>query len=433
MTEHAPTEEAVDTVVIGAGLAGLVAATTAAGTGGRVVLLDAHTPGGRARTDRRGDFVFNRGPRALYREGAASRILGELGVRTDRGGVPKGASTRGLLHGRVVPFPHGPAALLRTPWLSAGEKVRFGRAFVEITRRDPARFRGVSVDEAIQRLTLGPMGAEAVRAVVRLATYSDDTDVHDAEAAFRQVRSGAGPGVVYLDGGWQSLVDGLLDVARSRRVEVRTGARVESVRPAGVGGTVVTLADGSTITSRTAIVATGVPNATAELCGTSRLDATSLGPPVAAACLELGVRRPPTSPLLLGIDQPVYLSMHAPPADLAPDGAAVVHVVRYLRHDEEIEHRTVREQLRTVAATAGIHRDDIVEERFLAHMTVAGGTPTGPHGATGRPEVLDPTRPGILFAGDWVGPDGLLVDAAVASAASAGRSAADRSAVLSPT
>jgi glycine/D-amino acid oxidase-like deaminating enzyme len=43
-------------VVIGAGLAGLTAAATAARAGRPVVVVEAHTVGGRARTDLRGSF-----------------------------------------------------------------------------------------------------------------------------------------------------------------------------------------------------------------------------------------------------------------------------------------------------------------------------------------------------------------------------------------
>ena len=67
----------------------------------------------------------------------------------------------------------------------------------------------------------------------------------------------------------------------------------------------------------------------------------------------------------------------------------------------------------------------MVEQRFLAEMIVTGGMPTAEGGGLpGRPAVTSPERPGILLAGDWVGPVGLLADASVSSGAAAGQHAA---------
>ncbi len=69
-------------VVIGAGLAGLTAAATAARARRPVVVVEAHTAGGRARTDELSGYRFNQGPHALGRGGEAWRILHDLGVPT---------------------------------------------------------------------------------------------------------------------------------------------------------------------------------------------------------------------------------------------------------------------------------------------------------------------------------------------------------------
>ncbi len=61
-------------VVIGAGLAGLTAAATAARAGEMVVVVEADAVGGRARTDVQHGYRLNQGPDALVRGGEASRI-----------------------------------------------------------------------------------------------------------------------------------------------------------------------------------------------------------------------------------------------------------------------------------------------------------------------------------------------------------------------
>src|SRR6185295_8824699 len=87
-------DESFDDVVVGAGLAGLAAGATAA-QGASTLILDGHQPGGRASTDERGKYRFNRGPHALYRGGEAQAVLDRLGVSTP-GALPpvKGAQAR---------------------------------------------------------------------------------------------------------------------------------------------------------------------------------------------------------------------------------------------------------------------------------------------------------------------------------------------------
>ncbi|HYI61380.1 MAG TPA: FAD-dependent oxidoreductase [Acidimicrobiales bacterium] len=423
---------APDVIVVGGGLAGLAAATTAARAGARTTLLDAHPLGGRARVDRVGGYLFNRGPRAVYVGGRTEQVLQDLGVDPRRGAPPRLRGGAALRDGRLHLLPRGPGTLLRTTLLGPGEKARFARRLATVGRLDPAAFAGTSTDDALAGLGLGPVGRQVVTGLVRVATYTAATDVLDGAAAVAQLQAAATTGVRYLDGGWQPLVDGLAAAARAAGVDVRPGVPARAVEPDGDGAVVVT-GDGTRLGAGSVVVAAGGPEAAAALLRRRPDGWSTLGPPVAAACLELGLRRPPATPFVMGVDEPLYLSTHAPPADLAPEGGAVVHVMRYLHHDEEPAPEATRARLRALATLAGVADADVVEERFLARMLVSGGLPAATGGGlAGRPAVDGAGPPGVLLAGDWVGPEGLLADAALASAVEAGRRAAARSGTLAP-
>lgn len=241
------------------------------------------------------------------------------------------------------------------------------------------------------------------------------------------VQLALGDGVRYLDGGFQALVDGLAAAAAAAGVEVRT-TRVESVQPAGTGAPAsVSTADGGVVHAGTVVVAAGSPASAEGLLGTPISGADGLTGPITAACLELGLRRPPRHQVVFGIGEPLYCSTHCPPAQLAPPGHSVVHLMRNHGHDESLEPAEQRAWLHDAAAQAGVDADDVVEQRFLAEMVVSGGLPTAEGGGlAGRPPVIDPNRPGVVLAGDWVGPVGLLCDAAVASGRAAGLAATSR-------
>lgn len=425
-----PTEEAADTVVVGGGLAGLVAATTAARAGGRTVLLEAHPLGGRARADDRGGFTFNRGPRALYLGGAAVPLLHALGVDTASGGTPSVPGSQGRRRGRLHLLPQGPGSLLRTTLLRPAEKLRFARALAALPRTDATALAGTSFGAYVDGLRLSPTAADLVRMVARVATYANDLDHLDAEAVVGNLQLALAEGVRYLDGGFQSLVDQLQVAAAAAGVEVRATA-ARSVRADDGTGRARVEVDGATLRARTVVLAVGTPAAAEVLLGGPVEGADRLGRPVTAACLELGLRRVPRHPVVFGIGEPLYLSTHCPPARLAPAGHAVVHVMRNHSVDEALDPRQQRAWLREAARQAGVADEDVVEQRFLADMVVTGGLPTAAGGGfSGRPAVTHQARPGVVIAGDWVGPSGLLSDAAVASGAEAGRQAADRAGTI---
>lgn len=410
-----------DLVVVGAGLAGLCAAVTAARAGATVVLCDAGRPGGRARTTTVDPgAVLNAGPRALYRGGAAARELAGLGVRWT-GHTPPTRGSRVRVGPRTHTMPGTAAQLLRTGALGAASKVRVGWTLATIGRVDPSGLVGRSVTDWVRSTGMADDAAALLHAVVRLATYVDAPDQLDAGAAVAQVQLALDGGVEYLDGGWQVLVDQLVAAALAAGAELRAHASVRSLDRRDDDSWVVDLGDEQLHTT-SVVLASGTPAAAAALSPVP-LPLDALGEPAGAACLELVLRGSAPTRFLLGVDRPLYLSQHAPAARLAPPDTAVVHVIRYGARDR---HRD-RAQLWEHAEIAGITHDQVLAERFLAHMVVSGGVPLAAGGGlAGRPPVAVPGADGLLLAGDWVGDEGLLADAAVSSGVRAGALAAER-------
>jgi hypothetical protein len=316
-------------------------------------------------------------------------------------------------------MPSGPASLLRTTALGARAKAQLAKLLALLPRLDATAAAGRSVDEWIDGPDLRPDAATVLRALVRIGTYAAAFDELSAEAAITQLQRATNGGVLYLDGGWSQLIDGLAANLRIERGAVRS---VEAD-----GRTVRAVTDDGTITARAAVLAAGTPAAAAVLLPSGVAPPWGdIGEPVVAACLDSGVRRVPSPGYVLGLEEPVYATTQSPPARQAPDGAAVVSVLRYGTRSAELD----RPQMEGFLARAGVDLErDVAAQRFLARMVVAGAMPLARTGGfAGRPavDVLDDDLPGVLLAGDWVGRDGLLADAALASGAAAGRAAAER-------
>jgi phytoene dehydrogenase-like protein len=410
-----------DVAVVGGGVAGLSAAAVAARGGSRVVLVEGGPLGGRARTTEHHGFQLNQGPHALYLGGAFQRLLTSLGiVRT--GGPPALTRARAWTDGRSHTLPFGPATLARSRALTARGKVAAARVMARLDRLDSSDLAGVSVDEWLTAERVPPDAAGLVRMLIRLSSYAHAPDRLSAGAALGQLRL-ASRGVVYLDRGFEQLVDGLAAAARTGGATVHQGWMVTAVHREGPSWIVATTR--GDIAAPALVLAAGGPHTDARLLGEDPAGwVDQAGPPVEATCLDLGLRRPPDAPILLGMDEPMYLSTHAPPAALAPDGHALVAVMRYLAPGEALAADEAQRLLRAHAARAGVRDGDVVVERYLHRMTVAHGMPLAVSGGLhGRPAVTVENRGGLFVAGDWVGPTGMLSDAAAASGVAAAAAA----------
>lgn len=421
--------DSTDVVVVGGGLAGLTAATILARAGRRVRLFEkARELGGRARTLQRDGFAFNLGPHAVFRRGATWRVLAGLGVAIDAGRVP--ASGYAVHAGVAHTLPAGPASLLTSGLLGPAGKLQVARLLGSLEQVDPGTLQHVSVDHWLDQHRLGGTARAFATALVRLATYAHAPGRLSAGAAVERLRLGGG-GVFYLNGGWQTLVDGLRRRALEAGVQIASHAPVVALErgrglsassEGGLRG--ARLSDGTRVSAPAAVIAAGPADAAALVEGDrdgalARWAATR--EPLRAACLDVALRRlpRPRATFALGVDRPLYFSVHSAVARLAPADGALVHLARYLGAEPSRDGRADEAEFEALLDLLQPGwRDEVVHRRFLPDMLVAHALPSAAEGGTTRrpgPDV--PGIAGLYVAGDWVGPEGLLADASVASAA----------------
>jgi hypothetical protein len=351
------------------------------------------------------------GTHALYTGGPGMTVLAELGVEPH--GVPAPFPGYQLLKDeKLHTVPSGPASIARTTALGRADKVQFAALFGRFGLIKSQRYASMSVEDWIADQRLRPGVADVLRTLIRLATYAADTESVSAGAVIRQLQIGAKPGVLYLHGGWAQLIDALAD-----QVEVRAGVKVAGLE--ADGGSVGVHLGGEVLSAGNVVVAAGAPPAVASVLG-GRPEWGELGEPATGACLDLGLTRVPSPGYVLSVEGPIMGVTQSPPAHQAPAGHAVVSAIRYGATDA----RADRAALDAHVARLGVQASDIAESRFLARMVVAGALPLASRGGlAGRPRVTDSGLPGVTIAGDWVGPDGMLADASLASGYAAARHA----------
>ena len=417
-----------DVVVIGGGLAGLAAAAQIGRGGAKVALLErAGELGGRARTQREHGYALNLGPHALYRGGAAERVLRRLAVpyRAPKAVVSGAAVWTG---GGLASLPASPGALLLDGSRSWATKLGLGRFLTRLALGARTRLAGeqpaeLSVGEWLRAEVADDEARALAAALIRLATYAHPPERLAASAAARQLAAATFSGVGYVDGGWRVLVDGLRARAEAAGVALRPGRRALAVE-FGDGGVEAVRTEEGPLAARAVVLAVSPDVARSLLPAdvAARLHGVGAAPARAAA-LDLGLAELPRPELgfVVGVDQPLYFSVHTRVAQLAPPGHHVVHVARYLAPEERPAPDVVEAELEAfLEAVQPGWRAHVRARRFLPRLTVMQQLPLAESGGlAGRPGCDALGVPGVLLAGDWVGNEGLLADASFASAEAA--------------
>jgi hypothetical protein len=365
--------------VVGGGIAGLVAAITAADGGAPVVLHEAgDTLGGRARSGA-GPYGVNLGPHVLYANGAVVAFLRSRGLRgAVRLKLPSNANMVVLDEGGR----HSPLRI-------AGAVAALARP-----RRAPA-------DRRFDEWAHDTFSARHAADLCHLAgLYTFHHDPGSLSAAFVWegcVRSiGRFHTVRYVQGGWTSLVDALAGAARRRGVRIELGSRLQ---PGDLP------ADGP-------VIVAAAPTAAASL-----LDRDLAWPTARTALLDVALDHPGRMPWL-AMDMAPDLTgcimaerFTATDKTLAPPGIELVQAQLGVADDASLDDAIAR--IEHTLDGMGEWRSAEVWRR--AHVVDGASGAVDPPGTTWRDRPALDQGDGRYLAGDTVAAPGLLSEVSVNS------------------
>ncbi len=348
-----------------------------------------------------------------------------MGVRCS-GGHPNVGAGSLLYEEQLLPAPFAPRALLGRGPLSARERAQFVGALAAAATARPARLGAQTCRTWVSEHSSTPLVSGLLAGLLRVASYCGDLGALSAGIGVAALGEATRRPVRYIDGGWQTIVSALAEEASAHGAELQPGGRVQELLVDGAAAG-VRLSDGSEHRARAVVLAGLPPARVARLLGEADGCMAAVGQPrpIRAACLDVALSELPRPgcPFVLGLDQPLYLSVHSLACKLAPSGGAVVHLLRY-DDGSEVSAEAALAQLESLLDQAQPGwRAHVVHHRFAPGMVVVNDLPSPARGLRGRPAVDDTGLAGAFIAGDWVGPRGWLAGAALHSGSDAAAAA----------
>lgn len=412
-------------VVVGGGLAGLVAARHLAAAGGDVTLFEREeTLGGRVRTRERDGFLLDRGFQVLFTSYPAVRReldLASLDLRRFAPGATIARPGRRSTLSDPIRDPSALPATLFNSDVSLGDKLRVARLQWELLRTDPETIfdDGCEGDDRSGHST--DSVDESIDAYLRNRGFSDrfverfaapfyggitldrslSTSKRVFEYTFRALATGD---TAVPAAGMGAISDQLATRVREAGASVETGTEVTAVSPAengtGTGTRTTVTTDSESIDADAVVVAADPPTAR-ELTGVESI------PTEARSCVTQYYRLPAETDLetgerlLLnasekGPNQIVPHSAVAP--EYAPTGASLLSAT-YLGEREESDDELADRTRETLADWYPERRFDRLEAIHTDRIQFAQfAQPPGVHDRL--PDPRDPTG-AVYLAGDY--------------------------------
>ncbi|TXC85810.1 NAD(P)/FAD-dependent oxidoreductase [Metabacillus litoralis] len=407
-----------DVVIVGGGLAGYVAANLLSRTNLSILILEkGKSVGGRARTNKMNNQYLNLGPHALNNKGIAKSILEELGI-TLNGKSPK---LGGILIENNIEYaaPFSPLDLFTTKLLNWKERLEWISVLLKIMKINPEKLANQTFQHWAKDVTQSKKVESLLYTLGRLATYCHAPELVSAKLVVSNLQIAMG-GVLYLDGGWQMIVDQLHNKAIVSGVQVQSQTLVKKIKPIEQDQFKLILSTNEEILGKYVICTTGPHELNEMLIEEGNHEQDSVYDqitPVKGATLDIALTQLPNPKILfaMGISEPLYYSVHSHYARLSDDTtSAVLHVFKYHHPGEHIDEASVKTELEQfLDKLQPGWQQYVITKRFLPNITVNQRLPqSGDERWLNR---LKTKIPGLYLAGDWASPNSILADGAVSS------------------
>jgi phytoene dehydrogenase-like protein len=406
-----------DVVIVGGGLAGFVAANYLAKTDLSILILErGKRVGGRARTDQIRQQSFNLGPHALYKKGKAKLILEELDVQLN-GKSPK---LGGILVEKNMEYaaPFTPLGLFTTSLLNWKERIEWARVLMKVISINTEKLAQQTFEQWVQQ-TAGSKKVQSLLYLLgRLATYCHAPEKASAKIIVSHLKAVIS-GVLYLDNGWQTIIDQLHNKAVTSGVQVQTHKTIKQIDPIEHDHFKLVLSNDEEISGKYVLCTTG-PHELNHMLGEkafSQIDSFTKMTPVKGATIDVALTQLPNPKQLfaMGITDPLYFSVHSNYARLSDDAkSAVLHVFKYHHPDDNIDGEKVKIELEQfLEKIQPGWKSYEITSRFIPQITVNQRLPQ-----IGDEQMLQRSKtdiPGLYIAGDWASLDYILSEGAVSS------------------